>query len=322
MPRDVLISLIIPVYNVADYLEACLDSVLSQTYHHLEILLVDDGSTDHSGRICKSYAEKDYRVNVFHKSNGGLSDARNFGIEHANGDYLVFIDSDDVVSENYVEYLYSLVAVGQQDIGICDLLHYYGEEDIPFRSEEQRQFLTVEQAISTMLYQQSFLVAACGKIFKRSLFQAIRFPRGLLFEDSAIMYRVFDQSSGVVYGDAKLYAYRHRQDSITTSSFSRRDADIMAICQEIVDYFKPRQLTLRRSADAYQVVGALRIYLTAPNTEDYRDLKRQAKIIIHQKGWGVLRDSGARLKTRLALVLFFMARPLLPYIHKRVDRWK
>ena len=119
--NDILVSVILPVYNVEKYLIKCLDSVIRQTYQKLEIILVDDGSTDSSGKICDEYANKDGRIKVFHKKNGGLSDARNYGIERSTGEYLAFIDSDDYVDDDYIEFLMNLTESGKYKISLCSL---------------------------------------------------------------------------------------------------------------------------------------------------------------------------------------------------------
>lgn len=319
---NALISMIIPVYNVEEYLPACLESVLNQTYKKLEIILVDDGAKDRSGEICEEYKLRDSRIQVIHKKNGGLSDARNKGMEYATGEYLVFLDSDDVIAGNYVEYLYSLVCDTNADIGICDPVHCYPGGEIVFEKETLRRIYDSEDAICEMLYQKSFLVAAWGKIYRRNVFADIRFPYGMLFEDSAIMYRVFDRAGKIVYGNAKLYGYMHRENSITTKKFSIRDCDILAICSQIVDYMKDRSPKLQKAADSYQVVGALRVYLNAPVGLEFDEQINECKKIIGQKGKKVLMDSNARKKTRIAVFMYLFARPVMPVVHKKIDRWK
>ena len=316
------VSIVVPVYNVGQYLRACLDSLVAQTYRNLEIILVDDGATDGSGEICEEYARKDGRIRVIHKENGGLSDARNRGIRSAGGSWLVFVDGDDTVSRDYVEYLYGLVAARGADIGICRLIHCFREGRAEFEPESEQRVLDAEEAVCEMLYQKSFLVAACGKIFRRELFRETLFPRGMLFEDSAVMYKILDGAEKIVYGDAGLYGYMHRENSITTRKFSKKDCDILPICDRIAEYFAGRGGNLRKAAASYQVVGALRVYLNAPRNGMYDSEIRKCIRIIKEKGWKVMRDSRARTKTRLALLLFFTARPLMHILYRRIDRWK
>lgn len=317
-----LISIIIPVYNVEQYLEACIESVIKQSYSNIEIILIDDGSTDSSGAMCDALKLKDSRIRVLHKKNGGLSDARNFGIENAEGDFMVFVDSDDIVSDNFVEYLYALVKDTETDIGICDPIHCYPGENTDFVKETNRSIFKSEDAIAEMLYQKSFLVAAWGKIYKRKFFQNIRFPFGMLFEDSAIMYKVFEQAESIVYGDAKLYGYMHREGSITTKKFSKRDCDILKIVSEISKYMEGRSDILTNAARAYHASAALRIYMNAPRNGEFDVEISLCNAFLRDNLKALLSDRNIRMKLRLALLLFKYARPIMPVVYKRVNRWK
>lgn len=259
-----LISIVVPVYNVEKYLGTCVASILKQTYSNIEVILVDDGSTDCSGKMCDYYMGLDERIKVIHKKNGGLSDARNKGIIQAEGEYITFIDSDDVVSSDYVEYLYNILEENDGEIAICDPVHCYPNEKIVFEQETFKRVYKAEDAIVEMLYQKSFLVAAWGKLYKKDYFAEIKFPEGMLFEDSAVMYKIFDKAKKIVYGNAKLYGYMHREGSITTKEFSKRDCDILTICQQLAEYMSNRSEKLQRAARSYQTAAAFRIYMNAP----------------------------------------------------------
>lgn len=317
-----LISVIIPVYNVEIYLENCINSVLNQSYKNIEIILVDDGSIDNSGKLCDEFALKDSRIKVFHKNNGGLSDARNKGIELSNGKYLVFIDSDDVVNYRFIEYLVNLVKDTGCDIGICDPVHCYPNKQINYVDESERHIYSSKDAICEMLYQKSFLVSAWGKIYPKKYFDELRFPVGIIFEDSAIMYKIFAKAQRIAYGNAKLYGYMHRENSITTKKFSKRDCDIIIICDQIVDDMGNKSPELQKAAASYQTVGALRIYLNAKGNAEFDEEVKQCIQIIKQNGKCVLFNTRARRKTRIAILMFYIARPIMQYVHRKVDRWK
>ena len=200
-----LISIVVPVYNVEKYLGTCVESILKQTYSNIEVILVDDGSTDCSGKMCDHYMGQDERIKVIHKKNGGLSDARNKGIIQAEGEYITFIDSDDVVSSDYVEYLYNILEENDGDIAICNPVHCYPNEKIVFEQETFKRVYKAEDAIVEMLYQKSFLVAAWGKLYKKDYFEEIEFPKGMLFEDSAVMYKMMNLSlNSVIEGIADM----------------------------------------------------------------------------------------------------------------------
>lgn len=315
-----LISVVVPVYNVENYLEICLDSIIGQTYKNLDIILIDDGSMDKSGSICDIYAKKDKRIRVFHKENGGLSDARNFGIKEALGKFILFIDSDDFIDKGMIKYLYNLIKRYNSDIGICDCLHYYAEEKCSFTKGTRINVFTAQQAIEEMFYQKSFLVSACGKIFRTDYFKNTFFPYGKIFEDSAIMYRIFEKANYIAYSDAKLYAYVHRENSITTNNFNRSDLDILGIVDEIMEYANiyPK---LKKSARAYYITGNLRVFLNADPLEEYKDIIEKCKMNIKREGWKVFLDKNIRNKLRYSLILFLLGRKIMKDIYSKVNRW-
>lgn len=317
-----LISVIIPVYNVENYLNNCVHDVVNQTYRNLEIILVDDGSTDSSRQICDVWATKDARIRVIHKQNGGLSDARNKGIALAKGEYIMFVDSDDIVSLNIVNYLYELCEKHSADISICDLVHCYSIERTNFEEERQSKVFNAEDAIIEMLYQKSFLVAACGKLFRRSYFDDILFPFGMLFEDSAVMYKIFRKATKIVYGDAKLYGYVHREGSITTNKFSGRDYDIIKICQQITKDMSNESIRLQAAARSYYTAAAFRIYLNAPRNGKFEEEIEKSRKILNKNCKIVIRDPNIRRKLKIALLLYLFARPLMPIVYKKINRWK
>lgn len=320
--RSPLISIIIPVYNVEKYLSRCIYSVVNQTYKNLEIILVNDGSTDSSGQLCNEWAAKDERIRVIHKQNGGLSDARNVGIATSTGEYIEFIDSDDAVSENITEHLLNIVRKNKSEIGICDVIHCYPGKDSGFRDGMSVKILSTEDALCEMMYQKSFLFSACGKLFKKSLFDGMKFPVGKIFEDVAIMYKLFNRANQIVYSDAKLYGYLHRENSITTKTFSKSDCDILQICQEQVDFAKKYSAKVYEAALAYQVVGAFRVYLNAPDTGDFMEELQRSMQLIQKKGKSVLLNRNTRIKTKGAILLFYLNPRLLRNIYLKIDRWK
>lgn len=317
-----LISIVVPVYNVQEFLSKCLDSILIQTYRNIEIIVVDDGSKDDSGKICDQYGDKYTNIKVLHKSNGGLSDARNKGIENSSGEYVVFVDSDDVIAPNLVEYLYSLIKNKNADIGICDPMHCYPKQEICFENSSHEYVFDSEKAIIEMLYQRSFLVAAWGKIYPISFFDDIKFPVGMLFEDSAVMYKLFDKASRVAYGNAKLYGYMHRENSITTKQFSIQDCDILIICNQIDSYLASRSDELIKAAQSYHIAAAFRVYMNAPRTGEFDKQILISKNFLDKNSKKVLFDKGIRTKIKIALILYKFARPIMWVVYRRVNRWK
>lgn len=316
-----LISIVVPVYNVRNFLTNCLESILNQTYKNLEILLVDDGSKDGSGELCDELSSRDPRIRVFHKDNGGLSDARNFGIEHSKGDYISFIDSDDIISPYYVEVLYNMLSNANAEISIGCFSHCYNEDELIFTKVDSFKKLDVNSAISSMLYQKEISVSACAKLFKRSCFDNIKFPIGKLYEDSAIMYLLLDKANVIAYSESKIYGYFHRLNTITTRTFDTKNFDSFYISKEIYNYYKNDQ-KLKKPATSYYVCSAMRIYLNCDDYFKYKDKIDQVESVIKRYGNSVVFDSNARIKSRLGVFLYLYFRPFLRYLYGKVDRWK
>ena len=208
------ISIIVPVYNVEQYITRCIESIISQTYRNIEILLVDDGSTDNSGNICDKYQKKDSRITIFHKTNGGLSDARNYGIKHASGQYLCFVDSDDYISKHMVEILYNNLIKYSADISACGFLTVHDGTCGEKKSAAQRKIYTKEEALKELLKDSSFSNYAWNKMYKRTLFNGVEYPIRKKMEDLGTTYKLILNANKLVYDSSKLYYYYQREDSI------------------------------------------------------------------------------------------------------------
>ena len=220
----VAISIIVPVYNVEKLLSKCVDSILNQNFKDFELLLIDDGSKDKSGLICEEYAKKDSRISVYHKTNGGLSSARNYGIEHALGEFITFIDSDDYVDKSMLEILYNNMIENDVDLSITGVRDIYdGKTSIDV--DREKLLLNSEETLKFMLMGKKINVYAVSKLYKRSIFESIKYPLGKAYEDSYIIVDILKKCSSVFIDTIPQYNYYHRTDSITTLSYSARDLD-------------------------------------------------------------------------------------------------
>ncbi|MDY4077588.1 MAG: glycosyltransferase family 2 protein [Clostridium sp.] len=235
-----LISIVVPVYNVEKYLKKCIDSIINQTYKNLEIILVNDGSTDNSGKICDEYVLKDNRIKVIHKKNEGLSSARNLGIDISNGEYIIFVDSDDWIKKDMIKKLYEIIQKDNSDISICNYFLSYNEEDqIQKEKIEFCQFNNIEAL--KKLYDENFniiMTISCCKLFKKNLFSDIKFPKGKIHEDEFTTYKLLYKSKKVSYTSEKMYYYRQREDSITHRKFDRQNLDAVEAFEERISFFK------------------------------------------------------------------------------------
>ena len=220
MNKD-LITIIIPVYNVELYLNRCIESVINQTYKDIEIILINDGSTDNSEEICNKYAKRDKRISVINKKNGGLSDARNVGIDYSSGNYLFFLDSDDWLSKNAIEILYNNIIKYNADISIGTLKDVFSFDKLVYSNYKDLVSLySKEEALENLMYMHGFGNSACGKLFKSSLFNNIRFPYRKLYEDLATVYKIFSKSDKAVLIDSEIYFYYQNIYSIMHKKYN------------------------------------------------------------------------------------------------------
>lgn len=214
---NVLISVVVPIYKVEPYLERCIRSIICQTYDNLEIILVDDGSPDRCGEICDRLAQDDPRIKVYHKTNGGLSDARNYGVEQSTGKYIAFIDSDDYISPHYIAYLYDLLVKYDADISCC-CMEITTNDESEFRTNPafpQERLLTGIKACKELYGSLYFvLVTACGKLYKSDIVKQYPFPIGRKHEDEAITCKYYYSANRVAVGNRCLYAYYQNPNSI------------------------------------------------------------------------------------------------------------
>ncbi len=235
-----MISVIVPVYNVEKYLERCIDSILKQTYSDLEILLIDDGSSDNSGKICDEYAKKDNRIKVIHKKNGGISDVRNVGIENAKGDYIGFVDSDDYIADDMFETLYKLSNENNADISIVSFYEMYNGKLIGVRDDKTLTKMDKQEALKELLIDTNIQSYMWNKLFKKELFDNLRFPLGKNFEDIATVLLIFERANKVVLLQDPKYYYLRRDDSIVGHRTNKTYLDYLEVVYDKYLYLKDK----------------------------------------------------------------------------------
>lgn len=314
-----LISIIVPCYKVEKYLPKCIDSIIKQTYTNLEIFLVDDGSPDNCGKICDEYAQKDPRIKVIHKTNGGLSDARNVAIDKMTGEYVVFVDSDDYIAPTHIEGLYSMIQRYQAEISVNTFIAFHdGTTPLPHPKSPKEYVYTGLEATEKMFYQEMFDNSAWGKMYKSSLFNNIRYPKGLLYEDLPTTYKLMLKASKVAYNNNETYYYLLRADSIEGSKFTPEKLNsalkLMELMEQDVKYLQP----IIKSYYCRMVSFIFHMVLQMPEQYEHKDLfynklKKYRSIVL----W----DKNARKKTRMACFFSFLGinivRYLFNYINKR-----
>lgn len=252
-----LISVIVPVYNVELYLERCIDSIINQTYENLEIILVDDGSTDKSGEICDAYEKKDIRVRVLHKRNGGLSSARNSGLKIASGKYIGFVDSDDYIALDMYETLYRYMSE-EVDLVCCGIVNIdqKGRKTITGHTGKV-VYMDNVQAVMELLLRRYLAFSACDKLCRKEAIRKIGFPDGRICEDLPFTYNLVKGSKKVVNIGKCKYFYCYRCDSISHKMFYGRRIDYVLFARDIMRDVWLCYPSLRKEAEFLYVVNII-----------------------------------------------------------------
>lgn len=233
------ISVVVPIYNVEKYLNQCVESLLEQNYDNYDILLIDDGSSDDSGRISDEFEKKNSIIKAYHKKNGGLSDARNYGLRKSNADYVCFVDSDDIVEKDYLSSMMNNLLTNNVKIAACGMCRLYDDgtkEKInisnikqKYKGQEAQKYLNIEGYYN---------VSACNKLFKKELFNTLQFPFGKKSEDWRIMYLLIEIAGDIYFDSSVKYLYRQRMGSITKNTTVNTDA--IEAATEVLEYYKKK----------------------------------------------------------------------------------
>lgn len=315
-----LISIVLPIYNVGQYLDKCLGSIRNQTYSNIEVLMIDDGSTDDCYNICETYASNDERFIAVHKENGGVSSARNEGIRRMKGKYMTFIDPDDIVSVDYVETLYNAIKNYKADISICGVKTIYSEElsTVENRYKDIEVFTHI-QAIEKMLYQDEIDVNAWGKMYQSSLFDGIQYPFGEINEDTAVTYKLFAKANKIVFDSYKCYFYVQRPGSIMHQEFAKRKMSLIRFSEECLNYVNSNIPEVRNAAVCKHVTDAFvltcKIYDCSPLD---KESLAECWNIIRKYRLTVLKDGKARKKTKIACLTSYFG-PRFVAFSKRLN---
>ncbi len=225
------ISVVVPIYKVEKYLDRCVQSILNQTFSDFELILVDDGSPDNCGAMCDAYAKQDSRVQVIHKENGGLSDARNVGKAAATGEYVLFVDSDDYIMPQLMERLYAMAKKYYADIVCGGIFNCYKDKEVSQFTEKEELVYTGTVALKNMLQGQHVTGSAGGKLYSKELSNQFDFQIGKYYEDAFFQIDIFPKARVVAVTTEPMYCYVHRSNSITTHDFRERDMDIVGAYQ-------------------------------------------------------------------------------------------
>lgn len=303
-----MVTVIIPVYNVQEYLARCINSVLAQTYCDIEVILVDDGSTDDCGNMCDNYAKQDSRIKVIHKKNGGLSSARNAGLDVMTGDYVSFIDSDDFVHPQFIEKL--LQAKGSDAQIAIGRWQECNEGETPVVADVMWGDIvsfTQEEAINDIYYQRQLTHSACSRIFDAHLFEDLRFPEGMLYEDLAISYDLLKKVTKVTYikHGPPIYYYMHRKGSIINTMTLERTHVLNHLerIEQQVTQDAPHLLPAVRSRHMSACFNMLR--LMPAYDPKWQPTKQRCWEYIKNMRLTCIKDKNVRIKNKLACLLSY-----------------
>lgn len=313
-----LVSVIIPVYNSEEYLVECVRSVTGQTYRNIEILLIDDGSTDASSGICEALALEDHRIKVYHKENEGAAESRNCGIREASGEWLVFVDSDDVLSQIFVEALLGAALEAGSPLASFAKPCAFGERESlslidSYDKLPPSRIVDTEEMLELTFYQE-FETGPTTKIYHKSILAAGIFPKGNYFEDLASIYKIIDKCSQIAILDtSSLYGYRINEGSKTSAPFSRRKADdILKTVEEMYGYISSRHPRLVPSVSSRCFSACRSVFAQLPTSrgaaEEWKNERNRLWEALKKYRVPIMSDPKSRSKEKFAVAVSYLGK--------------
>ena len=321
-----LISVVVPVYNVAQYLEKSIASIQQQTYKNLEIILVNDGAIDESGRLCEQIAEQDERVLVYHKENEGLSQARNDGLKQAHGDYVIFIDSDDYIHPEMIASLYQQLIKEDADVSSCGVMNVYANSESPQTENQDDYFVCdTETFLREYLIGEKIPGTICNKLIKKEIAAQLTFPKGLIYEDAYYHFDLIKVAKKYVVNTKPYYYYFHRGDSITTKPYAKKDLAYIDIYQKfytevVKEYPNLTEVAFFRLAYAHFFI--LDKMLLDDNFKEFKDYPRIYSYL-KKHAFAIFKNTIFRKGRRIsALALFVNVRLYRILLFKNIEQSK
>ena len=328
MAEQPLISVIFPIYNVESVLRRSVASVLAQTYRNLELILVDDGSPDGCPAICDEYAAADSRVKVFHHKNGGGSTARNRGVDEATGEYIAFVDPDDYVEPDFIDFLYNLLTENAADIASCGALEVYPNgRTQPQCADTALHIMDTREAMERMCYNDGFYITLWDKLFKASLFEGVRFPEGKLFEDTGTTYLLVHNAQKIAACCEIKYYYviSAKATSITTSGFKMSKLDYVEMADNMANFIRVHYEGLDTAAARKQMHACFSTLTQLVNSGVRKPLVEQELIArIRELRPGALKDPRTPRRDRLALFALQLGYPFFSFVWRLYNgrKWR
>lgn len=298
---EMLVSVIVPAYNVEKYIDKCMRTLLGQTYRNIEIILIDDGSTDNTPRICDEYAKRDNRIKVYHQENKGQADARNFALTVARGSHIVYADSDDYLSLNCIEKLVWLSQKYNADIVQCCAQKFWEDgkkEKIELDGMDVKVY-TASEALKEFCYQRKFYAGPWAKLIQRELMEGLQFPVNTGYEDMAIMFHLIGKAKKIVLLPEVMYFYRQHYASTMHTKFSDKKVDRIRLAEELKEYIETYYPENTQAVKTRYLLANLQLLMDLPYDKAHMALRNQVRENIHSVRLDVIMDKESKKSIRL-----------------------
>ena len=296
-----LISVIVPVYNSAEYLPVCLSSILGQTYQNLEVICINDGSTDNSAKILQNYVKKDSRIKNLTQKNAGLSAARNSGIKAATVKYLTFVDADDQIKPTMLKDMLTAIQDSKANIAVCSFEEIYPNGKIAhFNKNHSKKIYDTTSALKTMLKEEGFMLSATMKLFPTKYFKNVKFPIGKLHEDVGTTYKLIMQAPKIVFLPNEYYIYNHHNNSIIKSKFDKRKLDLIILTDQMCNDIDQKYPALKNVTNERRMRARFSILRQIPTS--HPEVKNLLKYLKNHKNY-ITQNPAATTTDKLALKL-------------------
>lgn len=315
-----LISIIIPVFNTERYLAACLDSVLSQSYKNIEVIVINDGSTDYSLKIAEGYAEKDDRLIVYSYENEGQAAARNHGLDVATGNYICFVDSDDLLIPDALEMMIEILRAQEADIIEGLVIRGKVYKKIQYKKKIEIGLHTPIEAIENVLYQKGMLPSPCGKLYKNKLLENLRFKEGIIYEDLDIFYKIYERANKIVYINYPVYFYRDT-DGSTINTWKTNRLDVLKVTESIENYISEKYPQLRPAAKDRRLSANFNMYALCSLNGD-KEMANKCWNLIKKYRRDIFLDKKVRIKNKLGVALSYSGKTIFKNISRLVYKKK
>ena len=308
------ISVLVPVYNAEEHIPKCIESILNQTYKNIELIIVNDGSSDKSYDIIEEYKNKDDRIIAIHTENKGVSHARNTALDNAKGSFVTFVDSDDYIDEDYIDLLYETLKKEDADISMCNckLVEENNKTHIKTFGIDNKIVMTNEEAVENLFYYNYMRHSPWGKLYKKEIFEGYRYKIGRQYEDLELTYKLFLKAKKLVYVPDCKYNYLLRKGSIVHSNIKESNIEaILIYTEQILEDIKNNHKSIEKSAEFLVARHSLSLWCKVPNKKEYKKYLRKATQNIKKYRKRILKDDKVNRKSKILFYLSYLGR--VPY---------